>query len=161
MLTRCYNKGELERHPTYVMKSVCKEWLTFSKFKSWMETQDWEGKQLDKDILFEGNSVYSPETCVFIDQSLNKFLLEKTENRDLPIGVSYHKVKNKYIAASGGKQIGSFDNQKDAELAWCEDKLRQAIVHASLSDNERVAIAIVKRYTDKLEKVKGNGFGNL
>ena len=27
-------------------RTVCDEWLTFSNFKKWMQTQDWEGREL-------------------------------------------------------------------------------------------------------------------
>ena len=65
MLKRCYSDKLQERQPTYKGCSVSEEWLTFSAFKVWMEKQDFERKQLDKDLLFEGNKVYSAETCVF------------------------------------------------------------------------------------------------
>ena len=64
MLERCYDVKRQERQPTYKDCSVSTEWLTFSVFKSWMEKQDFEGKQLDKDLLIEGNKIYSAETCV-------------------------------------------------------------------------------------------------
>jgi hypothetical protein len=44
----------------YVDASVCEEWLTFSNFKSWMETQDWHGKELTPI-----DATYSPSTCRF------------------------------------------------------------------------------------------------
>lgn len=64
MLVRAYSKSYHKRRPTYIGCSVSEEWKTFSNFKSWMEGQVWEGKQLDKDLLVEGNKVYSEETCV-------------------------------------------------------------------------------------------------
>ena len=87
MLRRCYSKAYQEKQPSYKGCSVCEEWLTFSNFKSWMETQDWEGKQLDKDLLVYKNKIYSPETCVFIDQRLNTFLVKSNKTRgDYPLG---------------------------------------------------------------------------
>jgi len=61
MLTRCYSKNYQLRHPTYKGCSVSDEWLLFSAFKSWMKKQDWDGKQLDKDLLISGNKIYSPD----------------------------------------------------------------------------------------------------
>lgn len=60
MIRRCYSKAQLGKNPNYEGCTVCDEWLTFSNFKSWMEKQDWEGKELDKDLLVRGNKVYSP-----------------------------------------------------------------------------------------------------
>lgn len=71
MLARCYSIKTQERQPTYKGCSVSDEWLTFSVFKNWMEKQDWEDKQLDKDLLFEGNKVYSSETCVFVTRMVS------------------------------------------------------------------------------------------
>ena len=75
--------------PTYKGCSVSEEWLRFSNFKRWMEKQDWDGKQLDKDILFEGNKVYSAETCVFVTSVVNSFTSDSGAKRgEWLIGVS-------------------------------------------------------------------------
>lgn len=162
MLTRCYNKAELKRHPSYEKNFVCTEWLLFSNFKSWMETQDWEGKQLDKDILSSGNLEYSPKSCVFVSQEVNKFLLEKTKVRDLPRGVSYHKVKKKFIASiSCGengkvKQLGAFDCPKQAHLAWATEKLQLSKEIAQKQSDERIANALILKYSRIFETAKFN-----
>ena len=91
MLGRCYSDKHQKRRPTYIGCSVCEEWLTFSNFKSWMETQDWEGKVLDKDLLIYKNKVYSPETCVFVDETINLLLGKRTAARgDYPLGVYFY-----------------------------------------------------------------------
>lgn len=165
MLTRCYNEAELKRHPTYEKNFVCSDWLLFSSFKSWMETQDWEGKQLDKDILSAGSLEYSPETCVFVSQEVNKFLLEKSDIRDLPIGVSYHKVKKKFIASiSCGengkiKQVGAFNCPKQAHLAWATEKLKISKQIAQKQSDERIANALILKYTKIFEIAKLNAEG--
>ena len=74
MIRRCYSKESETKNPTYKDCYVCDEWLTFSNFKSWMETQDWEGRVLDKDLLVYGNKIYSPDTCLFLDQRINSFI---------------------------------------------------------------------------------------
>lgn len=74
MLNRCYSARYHKNKPTYIGCYVCEEWLTFSNFKAWMETQDWERKELDKDLLMEGNKEYGPNFCVFISRELNLFL---------------------------------------------------------------------------------------
>lgn len=71
MLSRCYSAKYQERQPAYIGCTVSEEWLTFSNFKAWMEKQEWEGKQLSKDLLFEGNKVYSAENCVFVTRAVN------------------------------------------------------------------------------------------
>lgn len=88
MLQRCYSADYLLKFPTYIGCEVVEEWKYFSNFRSWMESQDWEGKQLDKDLLFLGNRIYGPETCVFLDNKTNTFLCESNPlKRVAPLGV--------------------------------------------------------------------------
>lgn len=65
ILERCFSKAYKEKNETYKDVIICSEWLLFSNFKEWMKTQDWEGKEIDKDLLVSGNKTYSPELCVF------------------------------------------------------------------------------------------------
>lgn len=126
MLKRCYSKKFQDSHPTYRGVLVCKEWLTFSNFKAWMERQDWEDNDLDKDLLFPDKKIYSPETCVFIPSYINTMFLENGATRgSFPIGVSLYKrnKKNPYqsrIRNETGKQIhiGFYDSAYRAHRAW-------------------------------------------
>jgi len=113
MLRRCYSASEHKRSPSYIGCSVCDEWLLFSNFKKWMATQDWQGKQLDKDLLVQGNKIYSPECCLFVSKAINSLLTGDRSNKgDNPQGVSFNKCAKEYIANvfTKGKQvyIGSF-----------------------------------------------------
>lgn len=75
--------------------SVCAEWVSFSKFKSWMEIQIWQGLELDKDILVKGNKEYGPEFCAFVPKRLNTLLgTVKASRGEYPLGV-YYQNKNK------------------------------------------------------------------
>lgn len=73
MLNRCYREANDERYNAYKDTTVAVEWHTFSNFKSWMEKQDWEGKELDKDLLTDNNQ-YAPSNCIFIPSSINIFI---------------------------------------------------------------------------------------
>jgi hypothetical protein len=88
MLERCYSpKSQLIR-PTYIGCSVCDEWLIFSNFKEWFDVNYIEGFHLDKDILVEGNKIYSPFTCVFVPQYINSLLTDRRNARGVsPLGV--------------------------------------------------------------------------
>lgn len=157
MLKRCYSASYQKKQPTYIGCTVCSEWLTFSKFKNWMEIQDWHGKQLDKDILFKGNKHYSSDTCVFVDTKVNLFMSESTARRgENPIGVSFNKAQGKYVAYcnSAGKTtyLGLYVTPEAAHEAWYSFKLRQAYILAAEQKDERVAKALVERY----EKYKEN-----
>lgn len=153
MLVRCYCHNYQKQFPTYIGCSAVEEWHLFSNFKSWMETQDWQGKHLDKDILVKSNKSYSPKTCVFVDARVNTFLAENNAVRgDQPIGVSFHKRDRKYVAkccpVQKGKprHLGYFDTAEEAHAAWLAFKLEQAKILASEQTDPRVAKALIERY---------------
>ena len=108
MLKRCYCDKYQKTHKTYIECSVIEEWLIFSNFKSWMITQDWKGKSIDKDILKQGNKVYSPLACIFVSKSINNLLTNCSAKRGkFPQGVSYNKRTSKYDVRcrSNGKHV--------------------------------------------------------
>ena len=92
MIYRCYDPKRQAKQPTYKGCTICNEWLTFSNFRSWVLTQDWEEMELDKDLKKIGNKVYSSENCLFISGSLNKLLTNAASSRgEWPIGVSFDR----------------------------------------------------------------------
>lgn len=154
MLARCYRTSE--NRPTYVGCTVSEEWKTFSNFKYWMESQDWQGKQLDKDLLSHGNKLYSPDTCVFVDRRVNIFLTERHHGRgEYPIGVCWYKRDKKFRArvndgTGTSIYLGLFDSAQQAHEEWLAAKLKIAKRLASeiISDggDVRIADALVRRY---------------
>ena len=58
MLQRCFCVEYKNKKPTYADVTCCDDWLLFSNFKKWMESQDYEGKELDKDLLVFENKIY-------------------------------------------------------------------------------------------------------
>lgn len=98
MLCRCYYEKKRPCYPTYADCSVCEEWLTYSNFKKWFDENYIEGYDLDKDILFKGNKIYSPHACRFVPHEINSILLNRKRNRGiLPIGVS--KYRSRFVAS--------------------------------------------------------------
>lgn len=156
MINRCYDEKIQTKHPAYSGCEVCSEWLVFSNFKKWMETKDWEGKHLDKDLLVKGNKVYSPETCVFISSSLNNFLTESSATRgQYLIGVSYDDKVSKYRASCRNpftlksESLGLFENEMDAHVAWKTRKHFFAESLASSETDQKVVNALLTRYKEK------------
>lgn len=103
MIRRCYHEESLKRHETYEKCYVCEELLCFEIFLEWAMENYYEVPNetmcLDKDILFKGNKIYSPETCIFVPQRINTLFVKKDKNRgDLPIGVFFDEARQKYIA---------------------------------------------------------------
>lgn len=153
MLMRCYDPKFHKNHPTYAGCKVCDEWLLFSNFRSWMERQDWEGNQLDKDIIHQGNKVYSPDNCAFVSARVNYFMTDCSASRgDHPIGAVYVPKYDKFKATckNGIKGkcdfLGYFDLPQDAHLAWKAKKHEIACRLASEQSDHRVAEALRGRY---------------
>ena len=154
MLQRCYDEKLKLKSPTYRDCTVCDEWLIFSNFKAWMDNQDWKGKELDKDLLFAGNKIYSPETCCFIRREANNFIREVSATRgDYPIGVSFNKERGKFKASCADpinkkkKHIGYFTCPNEAHLAWKKFKHQMSCVLAGMESDKRAVKALMTRYS--------------
>lgn len=154
MIERCYSTKLQERYPTYKNCTVSDEWLKFSNFKAWMEKEDWEGKHLDKDLLFEGNKVYSAKTCVFVSGVVNRFTTDSKASRGgLLIGVSWHKGANKFQSNCSNpytkklEYLGRFTCEEAAHNAWLKRKLELARLLAAEQEDPRVATALIYRYS--------------
>ena len=154
MLSRCYSTKYQVRHPTYRGCSVSDEWLTFSVFKNWMEKQDWQDKQLDKDLLLEGNKVYGAETCVFVSGMVNNFTVDSGANRgEWSIGVYWNKRYGKFISkcsnpfAKKQEHLGYFTCEHEAHQAWLKRKLELTHELAAIQTDPRIAEALINRYT--------------
>lgn len=106
MIRRGYDKRWQTRNPTYAGCSVSENFKSYSYYHEWCLNQiGFNGLdfQLDKDLLFRGNKVYSEDSCLFLPQEINKLLTTRKAARgELPIGVSLSKD------SSGFKSQGSF-----------------------------------------------------
>lgn len=123
MVRRCYSEKSQDKQPSYIGCTVSRDWLLFSNFKKWMVMQDWEGKSLDKDILFQGNKVYAPDKCIFVTVAINSLLTNRTALRgNCPQGVCFHKEHNKFRARcsfnGGSKFIGYYNTPEEAHEAY-------------------------------------------
>jgi len=141
MIRRCYSKKSYIKNPTYINCSVSKAWLLFSNFREWMITQNWKGRALDKDILKQGNKIYSPDYCLFVPQSLNNLLLDRGSLRgDYPIGVRFCKRDKLIYAYCGvyGKptHLGCFKTPEEASTAYKQFKSKHILEVAEEYKNE-------------------------
>lgn len=135
MLRRCYSDECQKAHPTYKGCSVCEEWYNYSNFKNWYDENyyeiEGERMDLDKDILVKGNKIYSPDTCVFVTQNINKLFVKCNKARgELPIGVYFNKHAKKFMAycsvlINGKRQqkgLGLYNNIEEAFNAYKQFK---------------------------------------
>lgn len=121
MIKRCYSSKVHSKYSTYKDCTVCDEWLNYQNFSQWFKNNyyevDNEIMDLDKDILYKGNKIYSPENCIFVPHKINSMLTKSDKVRGkFPIGVTYDN--NKYVARCecGNVRIhlGRFNTKKEA-----------------------------------------------
>lgn len=155
MLRRCYSDYTHKIQEAYVECEVCEEWKTFSNFKAWMMTQNWENKQLDKDFLTE-SKIYSPSTCVFLPRKLNNLIIRRGKGRQSHLrGVVLIPETDKYRARVNEgkvrKHLGVFDSEYEAHKTYIEAKLE--IVKNFLQEfkQDTKIVSGLQRIADKIE----------
>lgn len=117
MVQRCYDKKVHKKYkPEYKDKSVCEEWLNYSNFKIWFDEHYVPCKNnqidLDKDLLVQGNKVYSPETCVFLLHYQNTMFERSAKDK------IYEKEDGTFVIGGGKKK--TYATLKEAEDIVCE-----------------------------------------
>ena len=130
MFIRCYNKKYKEKTPTYEGCSVCEEWRNFDNFLEWFNNPEngyRDGYQLDKDLLVQGNKIYSPDTCCFIPQTINCMMTRGAKIRGQVKSIGVTIRGDKYMARCNfghkeAKNVGVFDNEQDAFEAYKKAK---------------------------------------
>lgn len=101
ILNRTLSNETKQKHQTYEKCTICEEWLNFQNFAEWFEENYYEIEgqrmEIDKDILYKRNKLYSPYTCIIVPHDINMLFI-KHENRrgDLPIGVYWDNYKQKF-----------------------------------------------------------------
>lgn len=105
MLSRCYIYKECTTY--YNICEIDPMWFNFQEFARFYVEHPFriEGWDLDKDILVKGNKLYSPETCCFVPNEINKAVQLSKPRKDaenkLPVGVrfddSLKKSTRKYM----------------------------------------------------------------
>jgi hypothetical protein len=146
MLYRCYGPPTVQS-ASYVGCTVEPAWHSFMNFREWVLTQDWEGNQLDKDLLVPGNKVYGPLRCCFVPRYINMIgprlhtPCVKREPRGKPWGARIN-ANGKFV------WLGSFNTEQEAIDAWkkarSEDVLRLLSRYQleSKKPDSRVVIAL-------------------
>lgn len=137
MIGRCYSERIKNKLPSYKQCSTSPEWHDFQVFAEWYTNHDYYGLgyDLDKDLLFEGNKVYSPETCCLIPHEINTVLLNGSGNRSkYPVGVSLEKWTNRFKVTisinNKTKYLGRYDCPKEAGLVYVRAKKKYMIEKA-------------------------------
>lgn len=127
MIKRCYSEASLLKNPSYVGCTVCEDWRDFQVFAEWYTNHEFYGVgyQLDKDILFRGNKVYSPETCCMIPQEINILSNNNTKFRGkYPLGVTIEGSKYLVQLSINGKnkRLGLYETPEMAYQVYLKAK---------------------------------------
>ena len=125
-------KGRKE-FKTYEDCSVCDRWLCFSNFvddmlEMWYDCD--EKLEIDKDIKYKGNKVYSPENCLLVPHRINMLFRGWESGDNHATGVEFIKSgehKGKWKVKPQGRRKGEQDeifrtgvhkNFKNERDAW-------------------------------------------
>lgn len=111
-----------ERRPkAYKDCKICDEWKLYSNFKKFYDKYcKNDSFHLDKDILVQGNKLYSPDTCVFVPREINETMHSIwVEDRSLPAGVSMTECGKFRARCRKGEwldqeHIGCYDTAEEA-----------------------------------------------
>lgn len=133
MMYRCYDQEFHIKAPYYKSCYVCVEWHNFQTFAQWYYSQPYVGPgyQLDKDILFRGNTLYSPMTCALIPAAINAAATPGTlQNGELPRGINMRG--SKYRVKIGSTQYGTHNTLEEANEVYIREKKLKMIYYAEL-----------------------------
>lgn len=128
MLERCYSETFHKKYPSYKDCTVVDEWLYLDNFKVWFEEHYKEGLDLDKDLLIDGNKIYSPDTCVFVPPTLNNLIKYNKTLKKGSLPTSVREFRGKYYSYTSDKKcLGGFYTPEEAFMAyknWKESKIK-------------------------------------
>jgi len=132
LINRCYEPYTMNKHSSYINCEVCNEWENFQNFGRYYDENIYhipnERIQIDKDILCNylniDNKIYSPDTCLFVPQTINNLFPnhERARGEEI-IGVYYdgrtgQTLNDRYTTyiSKFGKRIhlGSFRTEIEA-----------------------------------------------
>lgn len=124
MIARCYDPKTHKLKPYYALCTADIEWLNFSNYREWHKENAMGNNKLDldKDVLIQGNTVYSPDTCTLIPHFINTIF----EERGLETNIVLNNKTGKYdvtMSVLGKREdVGTFDTEEEARQGFLDYK---------------------------------------
>ena len=147
----------MHNYESYKDCTLDPRWYKLSAFKEWIEQwDDYENKEVDKDILIPGNLHYGPDTCLMVRRVVNAWFKPSFEQKDLPRGVclsSTWKTKGTgkpyraQITPIGGKRtgLGSYDTMEEASAVFESERAKQMDILIETETDLKVKNAMINR----------------
>jgi hypothetical protein len=147
----------MKYHPSYEGCTLDPRWYKLSEFKKWIEQwEDYQNKEVDKDILIPGNKIYGPDTCLMVRPIVNSWFMPTNleNNGELPVGVSWNpswkknKSPNPYktqISLIGKKRIylGVYATIEEASASYEKVRKEQIQILIETETDPRVIKAML------------------
>lgn len=147
MIRRCYDNDE--KYRLYSDCMVDSRWHNFQNFANDCEKLGYDklfelGYEIDKDLLSNGNKIYSIDTVIPLPQCVNSFLANRLDGKNTSgaTGVCKNdRYKKKWIARLyfDGKEIFNerFEDFNDAVIAYNNKRSEIANVYKNILRNDK------------------------
>lgn len=124
MLQRCYDKETHKLKPYYSSCRVDIEWHNFSNYREWHKENGMDDRKvdLDKDVLVQGNTVYSSETCTLIPHFTNTIFEERGADTNIILNNDTGKYDVSMSVLGKKEEVGTFDTEKEAQQGYIDYK---------------------------------------
>lgn len=126
MLKRCYEP--VGNNISYKGCTVCEEWHYYPNFKMWYEDNSYdidEELNIDKDILVNGNKIYSPTTCMIVPKFINGIFINSTNGNFVKKTINKNNTisYNSTLSTKYGRiNLGTFKTQEDSFNSYKQAK---------------------------------------
>ena len=157
MLERCYSQSLHKRRPSLIGCEVHEDWKSLKNFRAWMESKNYKNRTLSKEMFFEDNKLYSPDTCLFVPNGVSLLFANTTTKGKM--GVYYNKLMKQYQATirqyNVNMNLGYSKTMEEAVAVYSRAKAKHILeVANALSEEEdaRLKPALIRRSEEYLKR---------
>lgn len=156
MMNRCYNVVLQDKYFTdYKDCEICEEWWNYANYRKWFDEHVPDvGKNeignydIDKDILYQGNKIYSASTCCIVPHFINALAKDNKSGKYMQ-GVT--KEDNRYVTEiyyCGDRiKLGSYKTEEEAFKVYKNYK-EKFIKDIAEKNKNKISIAVQRALQD-------------